>query len=296
MSTKRFEAEAQDEKSRRQFLKYSAAALGAVALSSYAAWKFSLHHLEVVDVQLPIDRLPVSLDGARLVQLSDLHIGPEVDDNYVLRAFRMANELKPDILAFTGDFVSWRGPQQLQQLERAMQEMPKARIASVAILGNHDYGHRWREPAVAEDIVKTVSNHGVRFMRNSAISIEGLNLIGVDDLWSGMTNVETARLRSREIAPGGAPELVLCHNPDVADQRVWEGYRGWMLSGHTHGGQCKPPFMAPPLLPIQNKAYAAGEVKTRDGRTVYINRGVGHTLPIRVNVRPEITSYRLVRA
>ncbi len=279
---------------RRQFLTragITGAAAGGVAAGGVLSWKFMLHHLEVVQQTLPIVGLPSGLEGAKLVQLSDLHVGPQVDDDYVIRALEMANALKPDILAFTGDFVSWRGPQQLVQLERVMQAMPGASMARVAILGNHDYGFQWRQPEVANDVVKLVSNHGVQFIRNDVHVVEGLHIIGVDDWWAAQTDV--ARARSQ--AKADAPQLVLCHNPDVADHPVWTGYRGWMLSGHTHGGQCKVPFMTPPILPVQNKRYAAGAVAVGDGRTVYINRGVGHTLPIRVNVRPEITSYRLVR-
>ncbi|MEO7362882.1 MAG: metallophosphoesterase [Gemmatimonadaceae bacterium] len=275
---------------RRKFL-LRAGAAGVLAGGGYATWKCALHHLEVVEQTLPIVGLPISLEGARLVQLSDLHVGPQVDDDYIIRAFEMANALKPDILAFTGDFVTWRGPQQLVQLERVMQAIPSARLATVAILGNHDYGFNWREFDVATDIIKLVSNHGVQVIRNDVHVVEGLNIIGVDDWWANHDDVK----RARQAASATAPQLVLCHNPDVADQPAWEGYRGWMLTGHTHGGQCKPPFLPPPVLPVTNKRYSAGAVRTADGRTVYINRGVGHTLPIRVNVRPEITSYKLVR-
>lgn len=139
--------------------------------------------------------------------------------------------------------------------------------------------------------MKLVSNHGVQFIRNDVRVVEGLSVLGIDDWWAAQTDV----VRARSQVKTDAPQLVLCHNPDVADQPVWAGYRGWMLSGHTHGGQCKVPFMTPPVLPVRNKQYAAGVVAVGDGRTVYVNRGVGHTLPIRFNVRPEITSYRLVR-
>lgn len=277
---------------RRQFLLRAGATVGVSAAGGVAAWKFSLHHLEVVEQLLPIASLPLALEGARLVQLSDLHIGPQVDTDYVIRAFEMANALKPDILVFTGDYVTWRGPQQLVQLERVLQAMPTASMAKLSVLGNHDYGYGWRETDVANSIVKLVSNHGVEFIRNSVRVVEGLSIIGIDDLWAGHASVD----RARAAVKGDAPQLVLCHNPDVADFPVWSGYRGWMLSGHTHGGQCKPPFMPPPVLPVRNKNYSAGAVAVGDGRTVYINRGVGHTLPVRVNVRPEITSYKLVRA
>ena len=280
---------------RRQFLKragIASAAAGSVTVAGLLAWKFTLHHLEVVQQTLPIVGLPAALDGARLVQLSDLHVGPQVDDEYVIRALEMANALKPDILAFTGDFVSWRGPQQLVQLERVLQAMPSASIATVAVLGNHDYGFQWQQADVANDVVKLVAKHGVQVLRNEVTVVEGLQIIGLDDSWAAQTDI--ARARSQ--ATDGIAQLVLCHNPDAADYPGWQGYHGWMLSGHTHGGQCKVPFLTPPVLPVRNKHYAAGAVSTGDGRTVYINRGVGHTLPIRVNVRPEITSYRLVRA
>jgi len=91
-------------------------------------------------------------------------------------------------------------------------------------------------------------------------------------------------------------ELVLCHNPDAADEDFWHGYRGWILAGHTHGGQCKPPFFPPPRLPVKNPRYTAVEFDLFDGRTMYINRGLGHLLRVRFNVRPEITIFRLMAA
>src|SRR5207249_9777558 len=89
------------------------------------------------------------------------------------------------------------------------------------------------------------------------------------------------------------PSLVLCHNPDTADLPVWRDFRGWILAGHTHGGQCRPPFLPPPLLPVANRRYTAGEFQLDGGRKLYINRGIGHLLPARFNVRPEITIFRL---
>jgi predicted MPP superfamily phosphohydrolase len=97
-----------------------------------------------------------------------------------------------------------------------------------------------------------------------------------------------AKLRPAE------PTIVLCHNPDVADLSVWGQFQGWILSGHTHGGQCKPPFLPPPLLPVRNRRYTSGEFDLGDDRFMYINRGLGHILRVRFNARPEITVFRLV--
>jgi hypothetical protein len=90
--------------------------------------------------------------------------------------------------------------------------------------------------------------------------------------------------------------LVLCHNPDAADEPVWAGYRGWILAGHTHGGQCKPPFLPPPLLPVKNRRYTCGAFDLGDGRNLYISRGLGYLRRVRFGVRPEITLFRLVAA
>lgn len=81
-----------------------------------------------------------------------------------------------------------------------------------------------------------------------------------------------------------------------ADRPAWGDYRGWILAGHTHGGQCKPPFLPPPLLPVKNRRYTAGAFALSRGRRMYINRGVGHLLRVRFNARPEVTVFRLMRA
>jgi hypothetical protein len=94
----------------------------------------------------------------------------------------------------------------------------------------------------------------------------------------------------------GRAALVLSHNPDTADEPVWGSYSGWILAGHTHGGQCKPPFLPPPLLPVRNRRYRCGEYSLEGGRRMYISRGVGHLLQVRFNVRPEVTVFHLTRS
>jgi len=99
----------------------------------------------------------------------------------------------------------------------------------------------------------------------------------------------------REIVPE-RPTIVLCHNPDAQDEPIWTGVRGWVLAGHTHGGQVKPPFLPPLVVPVRNKRYTAGEFDVGPGRTLYINRGLGHLTKVRFNVRPELTLFTLERA
>ena len=88
--------------------------------------------------------------------------------------------------------------------------------------------------------------------------------------------------------------IALSHNPDTVDLPVWGNYEGWILAGHTHGGQCKPPFLPPPVLPVKNRRYTAGEFELAGNRRLYISRGVGHAgLAVRFNVRPEVTLFEL---
>jgi uncharacterized protein len=274
---------------RRTFL--LSAGTGLASLAGYAHW-LEPFWLDVTHAELPIARLPSSLDGKTLLHLSDMHLGP-VSDDYLARVWRTGTALKPDIVAYTGDWVSWRGPQQLRQLEHHLPQMPRGRITTMSVLGNHDYGYRWRDEGVADSIVDRVRQAGIRVLRNAAMDVDGLSVIGIDDYWSRLAKPEVALARwTRE-----TPSLVLNHNPDCMDERTrWNGYNGWVLSGHTHGGQCRSPFLTPPIMPVRNRRYTSGEIALEDGRRVYISRGVGFNIQARLAVRPEITLFTLRRA
>jgi predicted MPP superfamily phosphohydrolase len=279
---------------RRDFLK-----LGAIAGASTAAgvggytWLVEPHWEKIVERALPNANLPPSLAGARLVQLSDLHVGPRVDDGYLVTALERAAALRPDIVVVTGDFMSIRYDRptrdiELGQLRDVLAHLPRGRLATLGILGNHDYGRNWSEPAVAARVVAVAERAGVRVLRNEVATVDGLDVIGVDDLWAHRSDTK----RALDARTSGSA-IALCHNPDAMDELPWGDYKGWILAGHTHGGQCKPPFLPPPMLPVRNKRYTAGEIPLGHGRRLYINRGLGHLLQVRFNARPEITAFTL---
>jgi predicted MPP superfamily phosphohydrolase len=268
---------------------------GAVVASAVGGIGYTIgiepHWLEIVERDLRIENLPRALEGARLAQISDLHIGPQVSDEYIIHSFDRLRALAPDVVVFTGDYLTHHASRrdgQYQQLRAVLAHLPHGRLATVGILGNHDYGHGWGEPSVAAKVVAEVERAGVRMLRNEVQPVSGLDIIGVDDLWA-LHGDPVAALRARQ----SAAALVLVHNPDAADEQQWPEYRGWMLAGHTHGGQCKPPFLPPPLLPVKNPRYVAGEVSVDADRTLYISRGVGHLVRARFNARPEIALFTL---
>jgi len=274
---------------RRRFL--ATAAIGAAATGLYT-WRVEPHWEELVFRDLPIANLPSALIGKTLVQVSDLHIGPRVSDDYLRRVFARITELQPDLMVHTGDLVTYAGPYVIDQARRVLETFPQGKLGTIAILGNHDYGENWADAVAAHSVAHALRQAGCTVLRNTYADFAGLRVIGLDDIWAGQFSPFQAL---HDLRPE-KPAIVLSHNPDTCDLPGWGNYRGWILAGHTHGGQCKPPFLPPPLLPVRNRRYVAGEYALEAGRQLYINRGVGHLLEVRFNVRPEVTVFRLTVA
>jgi len=270
----------------------STAALTAAGAAAYGyATQIEPHWVQTVHRPLPVRALPPDLEAKTLVQLSDIHVGHRVDDGYVLSVFDHVRSLDPDIVVITGDFVShYRGI--VDQAARVYPNLPKGRFATLGIFGNHDYGKRSQNPVLAGVLQDIFDHAGLTILQNRSIDIEGLRIIGLDDRWGPYFDPAPIMATVR----AGEPVIVLSHNPDTVDLPIWGEFDGWILAGHTHGGQCKPPFLPPPLLPVHNKRYVAGAYELAGNRSLYINRGVGHLLKARFNARPEVTVFSLTRA
>jgi predicted MPP superfamily phosphohydrolase len=279
---------------RREFIKKTTIALtGLGILSGLYAWQIEPFNLEFVHLKMPIKNLPNSLVGKTLMQISDIHIGNRFDYKYIIESFKKAQQYKPHFVVYTGDYVStYKNQVQYKKLEEVLQNAVKGSMGTVGILGNHDYGRNWKQPNVANNIAKMLAQNNIELLRNQQTTLQGLNIIGLDDLWG--LNFEPKAIMAQHNSTQA--NVVLCHNPDVCDLDVWSNYQGWILSGHTHGGQCKPPFLPPLMLPVKNKRYSAGKIELSNNRTLYINRALGHLWQVRFNVRPEITIFELVQA
>ena len=265
--------------------------VGGAATFLYT-WRVEPHWLRVVRRDLPIAGLPTGLVGRTLVQISDLHIGTIVDSNYLIRALEFVSGLGQDLTVITGDFMSCESSERIDEVARVMAHLRPGPLGCVAILGNHDYGHDWSDVEAASRLSQRLDKLGVTVLRNESRIVGGLQFVGLDDLWGPFFTPEPMLAT----IDWDRPTLALCHNPDGVDLPIWSGYSGWILSGHTHGGQCKPPFLPPPLLPVKNTRYTAGAFELDGGRRLYINTGLGYLRRVRFNVRPEITVFRLIRA
>jgi predicted MPP superfamily phosphohydrolase len=275
---------------RRKFIKKTIfGALGVGFLGGIYSWQIEPYWLEFVQKKMPIKNLPENLIGKTLIQISDMHIGNRFNYQYIIDSFKKAQELNPDFVVYTGDFVSYDTKEQFTQLKEVFKHVVTGKLGTAGVLGNHDYGHDWVEQEVANSITSIVEKAGVKILSNAEFNFNGLTIIGLDDFWG--LNFDPKKIMVKHSSKNA--NLVLCHNPDVCDIDVWNNYKGWILAGHTHGGQVKPPFLNPLILPVKNKKYNSGEIDLNDGRTLYINRALGCLIPVRFNVRPEITVFNL---
>ncbi|MCW3161941.1 metallophosphoesterase [Chryseobacterium oryctis] len=277
---------------RKDFLKklFQISVIGA--FPALYSWQIEPFWLEFVERKLPIKNLPKELEGKVLMQISDLHVGNRFDWNFLVESFQKAKKYNPDFVVYTGDFVNHGSVLDNLKLKKVMEQAVLGNFATFGILGNHDYGERWENLKSSENICNILESFGVTMLNNAQQESHGLNFIGFEDLWSPNFNP----MHVMKDYDASKANIVLCHNPDVCDKDVWNGYQGWILSGHTHGGQCRIPGVVTPILPVKNKRYVSGEYDLGDGRMLYINRALGHSFQVRFMVRPEITVFTLTQA
>ncbi|MGA9584380.1 MAG: metallophosphoesterase [Terracidiphilus sp.] len=280
--------------SRRSFLMGTLYGAGGLAL--YAG-EFERHWLEVVHKEVGISGFSADFDGLRIAQLSDIHLD-EFTEPFLLReAIDEINQSRPDVVLLTGDYVSaqvltphrtveaaWQCGNLLKQLECTQR---------YAIFGNHDI---WAGEQHVGDALKF---NGITVLRNSCLPLERgggrIWLAGLDDPVCGRPDPDQAIPPSiRNIT--SEPILLMCHAPDYVDvlQRHPAGRAiSLVLSGHTHGGQIRLPFLGPIRLPPGGRKYVEGLFHL--GTTqLYVNRGIGSVgVPFRFDCRPEITVFTL---
>ena len=277
---------------RRSFMVGASAAV--VGCFGFAATR-GRHQLQISNRTFAIANLPDAFLNFRIVQLSDIHMEEYTEAWYLERVVAETNALNPDLILLTGDFVS-RGPLDLQHSWRAAGVC--AEILSglkapqrYAILGNHDVA------VGAEHVVMPLRAHGTPFLIDSYVAIER----GNDRIWlCGMDDATTSPALSPTIPPDPrAPVLLMCHEPDYvetlkADPKFTNV--DLMLSGHSHGGQIRLPFVGPLILPPGGRIYPEGHYQF--GRTqLYVNRGIGTVgVPFRFDCPSEITHISLTRA
>ena len=282
--------------SRRRFIKGLAlGTLGFCSACAVDAWGIEPEWLEVVECDLSLGNLPDAFIGKRLIQISDLHLSRTVSEEYLRRCIQRVNSLEGDIVVLTGDYIT--ADDQGRSCKRVIELIGQLRagLGVFACLGNHDYGvtTSWTRPneRLCEYFVNSLRHVGVNVLRNESFPLvldsQRCWLVGLGDLWAAecRPDLAFAGVTADEVT------IVLSHNPDSVEKLA--GFdASAVLSGHTHGGQVRLPFLGPPILPIKNRQYSAGMFELAD-TTLYVNRGLGRLGRLRFNCRPEITVFTL---
>lgn len=275
---------------RRSFLRLSAASLGGLAL--YAG-EISRHELSLEEHTVHLARLPDAFRGMRIVQISDFHYAEYTEPFFLREMVNHVNRLKPDMVVLTGDFISY-GP---LPYSFARSHVPDCAAILGAIkcplryasLGNHDC------MIGPEYVIRPLEAHGIPVLYNRAIALErdgqrlwlaGLGSACCDD-------AKPDQAIPAAVSRDGEAAIVLAHEPDILPE-VSRYKADLMLSGHTHGGQVRFPFVPPLYLPQYGRRYVEGFF--RYGPTqLYVNRGIGAVgVPFRFDCPPEITQFTLV--
>lgn len=269
---------------------------------------------------VPIRGLPRTLEGLRLAQLSDTHLGPRIPASFIRASVEAALNLEPDLFILTGDYIH-NGRTFIQPSARLFEPLVATGKPVLGVLGNHDWygdGVEMSRELEAVGVVMLDNSRtylGGRGQRPSREipSSEALCIAGLGDLLTDWVDP----VRALRGVPEGMPRLVLTHNPDTAEvvtgRMRWRPRNQWsrgflpyggdgpridlMICGHTHGGQVRLPFIGTPLIPCATgQKYAAGLVQG-PGFPVVISRGIGMSiLPIRWGVPPEVVMITLRRA
>lgn len=276
--------------SRRGFLKAFGQAILGGSVTAGAGYYYSSEiepeRLVVEQVRIPLRDLGPPLDGFTIVQLTDLHLHPYTQIEFVKQAVDMANSLQPDLVVLTGDYVL-QGAESIFELAPVLGEL-NARYGVFAGLGNHDY---WTDVQV---ICQGLAGARIPVLRNQGLELavgrSSIFLAGLDDVWSGTPDLRA----SLDNLSGKIPAILLAHEPDWADNASQDGRVSLQLSGHTHGGQVRLPGLGPPILPPFGQKYDQG-LQRASGMWVYTSRGVGVIgPPVRLNCPPEVTEITLV--
>jgi len=271
---------------RRRFLKGLAATpLVTVAGISAYARLVEPHHYWISETDIFIRDLPERFEDFRITQLTDVHHSRILGLDEVRRVVELAQQTRPDMFVLTGDYTtSYR--RFIEPCAEALSSL-NAPEGVWAVLGNHDH---YTDPELT---TRALERHHISVMNNAHTTLrrgpDSLQLSGIDDwTWNA---VDWTRAFSG-LNPS-TPTVLLSHQPSVLDFEQTRDV-SLILSGHTHGGQLRLPFVgAPARFATTDLKYDRGLFR-RGETQLYVSSGTGVIgLPVRLGVRPEIAVLRL---
>lgn len=244
---------------------------------------FETHVPKLVRVEVETEKLP---PGAQItiLQATDLHNAEFSPGNRKLLA--RIEELDPDLIAVTGDLID-RNTTDLQKVLSFAGGLQQINPETYFVSGNHEWDHVLHEPllqGLQERQIKILNNAGTVWTKENL----SINLLGVDDSYSGMDDLEQALQGVDDL---GRFNLLLSHSQDILDREGVEA-ADLILSGHSHGGQIRLPFIGAVVAPGQGlfPTYDKGMFEIDADTRLYVDSGLGtSTIPIRFLNRSQFT-------
>lgn len=297
----------EDAITRSAFLSWAGIATSATLFGTLLYGFRNKYNYQVVRQQLRFDHLPESFRGMKLVHISDIHSGSFLDKQAVLRGVRMINELKPDLILFTGDLVNDRASEMESHMDVFNQL--KAPMGVYSTLGNHDYGDyvAWPSEGItqAENLQRLQGVHaalGWRLLMNEHVELrrgnDSIALIGIEN-WSAKARFP--KHGRMDLAYPGVEKypfkILMSHDPSHWKAQVLPDYPAidLTLSGHTHGMQFGVEIPGLKWSPVQYMYKEWAGLYELGQQKLYVNRGFGFIgYPGRVGILPEITLIELV--
>ena len=273
---------------RRQFIKFGI--LGGIACLA-ASYPFFIERylLQINTYNIPVPNLPEEFINFKMVHLTDLHYGRLMPKKFIEQIINKANSLEGDSIVCTGDYVLKRndGSHDVETVWSLLERL-KAKSGVYSILGNHDHWADFNKSLeLLDDSGQNIRHKSVAIERNG----KRIWIGGAGDLWEDDTGVDKA---FKEV-PGKECKILLAHNPDTADIE-FDTRVDLMISGHTHGGQVIIPFIGPLVLPVKNKNYSSGFIRSQNAN-IFISKGIGWAIvPVRFNCYPEIAVLNFKKA
>ena len=270
---------------RRKFLKTILFGGAGMLIASYP-FMIERNLILINHYNIPVPNLPHSFQDFTMVHLTDLHYGFLVPEAVIRWVVKKANALPKDIIVCTGDYVHENDTTgQIDQVWPMLARL-SAPLGVYSVLGNHDH---WADTERSlywlQESGQNLRHKVTPLERNG----ERIWLGGTGDYWEDELLIDA----TFQGVPKGECKILLAHNPDTTDT-VFDTRIDLLISGHTHGGQVRIPFIGAPVLPVNNKNYDSGYIRT-DKTALFISRGIGWAhLPVRFNCPPEIAVLHLV--
>ena len=243
------------------------------------------YKLTIKEYKIENKELPKSFDGLKIIHFSDIHYGRKVDSQYLKKIVNTINKQKPDIVFFTGDFLDDSiklNDKEIENIKDILSNI-NSTLGNYAVNGNHDI----------KDIndFKTIMDNNFTILDNTEKIIyykdsTPISIIGLTDSSKTETNYEIFEHENNYF------RFVLTHEPD--DFKKIKKYNfNIQLSGHSHNGQIRIPFIGALYTPIGAKTYYDEHYKI-DNKEIFISNGIGTSkIDIRLNSTPSINLYRL---